>query len=564
MKKFLAQILTLCLVGAFFVGAAHAEVTGLSGSGTQADPYIVSNLDELKWLRDSVNGASLSADDGNDYSGKYIKLTADIDLGNEEWIPIGYKSNDVFNGKFDGGNFTVSNLKITKGTENIGDNNRLGLFGKMTSSSAYIKNLTVENVDITGSWYVAAIVGDAYLGTIDNCHVKGDLAIDCLWDAGFISGEGYATVSNCTVVGNDGSYISSVDAGNVGGIWGYRGEGNCPITNCSVTNVNVGANYGAGGIVGLLHYGNKLSNCSVTDVNVAILDTDNDSNGTAGLLAGFCHGTTSSPCVIDSSNTCTNSVAYNKGEPTLALFGNNMNGGVPVTNLKAQVGTVGYATLEAALAAANDGDTVTLLGDVALTAPVTVASDVTIDLNHKTLTTSQAVAVEADVTVKGIGNVTAESVGFEVASGAKLAITGGTYSAGDELFSAEGDVSVSGGTFDSEVPEEFWADGIVLEKNDDGSYGARAHNISADWTCDADNHWHECGDCDEQADKAAHAFGDWYTGASGKHQRACSTCGYVETGAPATGDIAPIALYMVMLAASAAAFVAICRKKIFG
>ena len=39
-------------------------------------------LEQLKAFRDSVN-------DGKSYQGQYIQLTADIDLGNEAWTPIG-------------------------------------------------------------------------------------------------------------------------------------------------------------------------------------------------------------------------------------------------------------------------------------------------------------------------------------------------------------------------------------------------------------------------------------------------------------------------------------------
>lgn len=52
----------------------------------------------------------------------------------------------------------------------------------------------------------------------------------------------------------------------------------------------------------------------------------------------------------------------------------------------AQIGTVGYETLEAALAAAKDGETVKLLADVTLASKQSIRKELTLDLNGKTLT----------------------------------------------------------------------------------------------------------------------------------------------------------------------------------
>lgn len=87
------------------------------GSGSSADPYRISNGAELAYLADRVNG-------GEDFQGKYIALTADIDLGNVNWTPIGTYTNPFrgnFSGNVNNGTnkpvCTISNLKIS-GTEN--------------------------------------------------------------------------------------------------------------------------------------------------------------------------------------------------------------------------------------------------------------------------------------------------------------------------------------------------------------------------------------------------------------------------------------------------------------
>ena len=81
------------------------------GSGTESDPYKISNANDLKRLATDVNG-------GTYYSGKYFKLTGDIDLSNV-YIhePIGslkegFFSDTInsFQGTFDGDGYTISGL----------------------------------------------------------------------------------------------------------------------------------------------------------------------------------------------------------------------------------------------------------------------------------------------------------------------------------------------------------------------------------------------------------------------------------------------------------------------
>lgn len=64
----------------------------------------ISTLEELKAFRDEVNA-------GNTFKGETIELANDIDLGGEEWTPIGTQSHQ-FQGIFNGNGHTISNLKI--------------------------------------------------------------------------------------------------------------------------------------------------------------------------------------------------------------------------------------------------------------------------------------------------------------------------------------------------------------------------------------------------------------------------------------------------------------------
>ena len=203
-KKILCSVLALAMIlstmgTVVFADNGAGEITSLSGSGIETDPYLVNNLAELKFFRDSVNN-------GNTYDGKYIQLTADIDLANEEWTPIGTSSN-CFKGMFDGNGKTISNLFINWSTDYVsGGNNQnyAGFFGSMNGAGndSGIKNLTIKNVDITGCLYVGAVLGRGYTsGIIENCHVTGDVNIEGYSYIGGIVGRyEYSTDANGALI----------------------------------------------------------------------------------------------------------------------------------------------------------------------------------------------------------------------------------------------------------------------------------------------------------------------------------------------------------------------------
>ena len=64
--------------------------------------YFISTVEQLRALATEVNG-------GTTFSGMQIKLSNDIDLKSEEWMPIG-RSDKAFQGTFDGCGYTISNL----------------------------------------------------------------------------------------------------------------------------------------------------------------------------------------------------------------------------------------------------------------------------------------------------------------------------------------------------------------------------------------------------------------------------------------------------------------------
>lgn len=126
------------------------------GDGSKASPFEIANGEQLANLAKTVN-------EGETYSGQFFKLTANIDLGENEWTPIGGENN-YFEGTFDGNGHTVSNFTINKPEESY-----IGLFGY---NKGTIMNLGVEKAEISGSVRVGGVCGYNY-GTIKNCYNTG-------------------------------------------------------------------------------------------------------------------------------------------------------------------------------------------------------------------------------------------------------------------------------------------------------------------------------------------------------------------------------------------------------
>ena len=108
---------------------------GFDGFGIKTNPYLIEDVEDLKLLAKKVNG-------GTTYEKTYFKQTADIDLNNEPWTPIGTvivinngKDARPFKGTFDGDGYKITNLKVT------GNSNNAGLFG-------YTQDATIKNCNV--------------------------------------------------------------------------------------------------------------------------------------------------------------------------------------------------------------------------------------------------------------------------------------------------------------------------------------------------------------------------------------------------------------------------------
>ena len=159
MERITARIVSIIMAIAIMVGMngfvleAYAEV---GTSGSVDNPHIIMSAEQLQ-------------DINNDVTGHY-KLGANIDLENNEFTPIGNADTGAFSGSFDGNGYTIKNMMVNGGKY-------AGLFG---CNEGDIQNVTVENIDVSGTRYIGGIVGEnTKNGTIKNCSVeKGNIVAE--------------------------------------------------------------------------------------------------------------------------------------------------------------------------------------------------------------------------------------------------------------------------------------------------------------------------------------------------------------------------------------------------
>lgn len=469
-----------------FDEATKSYTDGVTTLELKDGAYEIGTVEQLKLFRDAVN-------EGNSFAKTTVKLTADIDLKNEEWTPIGTSTN-AFQGTFDGGGNTVSNLYINQPSQSD-----VGFFGFTTGGE--IKNLVIENADVTGYLDVGAVAGTPYTSKYTNITLTGTVKVEGYsYVGGMLGKNAYADLTGLTVDAAAGSYVKAESESYrtyVGGVVGFMGEGNITVKDVT-SNINVsGSTCDVGGIAGIAHYGNTFINVTCTAQEVVLVNAEYEGDHLeVGGIAGVWHnqaGTTVQMinCKVEntelksslngveqdvSANVVTGK-SYNaeSGTSGSLLVGQNVTiddatgkytGGefsvsgpdaVDVLNGKladgmqaypesdgslvvdeagyvAAVGDVRYKTLAEALDAAQAGGTVTLLDDVALDATLEISRNVTLELAGFTVTGNVVVQGDADVTFRGgvMTAVSGDSV-IDVKGSAVLNLDGMTVDGGNAL-----------------------------------------------------------------------------------------------------------------------------------
>jgi len=237
----------------------------------------IADAETLALLAKVVNGIGVTA---LSCYGKTICLTQDIDLSayltGTGWTPIG-TSDNIFEGSFNGNGHVVSNLYINNPTADD-----QGLFGRVEGK---LKNIGIENCDVTGGSYnTGGLVGGGH-SSIYNCYATGN--ISGISKTGGLSGgsdfivDSYATgdvtstgnyagglAGDCTEIANSYATGNVVGANIVGSL---VGASNGMLTNCYATGNVTGVNF-VGGLFGSFE-GSQIEN--LTSYSELVIGTNN-------------------------------------------------------------------------------------------------------------------------------------------------------------------------------------------------------------------------------------------------------------------------------------------------
>ena len=224
--------------------ASVDENTNLD-SGT----YSISTAEELAKLATMTNN-------GNVTGNAEFVLDNDIDLSayreNGGWTPIGTKSNS-FRSTFDGNGYKIDNLFINRAK------NYQGLFGY--AGQSVIKNIGVENVDITGGGAsilgaTGGLVGYGFSVHINNSYLIGNVN-NAKGASGGLIGQGVfdIEIQNSFFKGN---VTGRNTVGGLAGILSYQAW----ISN-SYATATISSTSKAGGLIGSANTGSNISvqNC---------------------------------------------------------------------------------------------------------------------------------------------------------------------------------------------------------------------------------------------------------------------------------------------------------------
>ena len=238
-----------------------------AGTGTEADPYQISDVDKLTALATQVNGK------GFDYAGKWFKLMKDITL-TDEWTPIG-NSKTAFDGNLDGGQKSISGLNVNTSAQYAG---LFGAVGKIAVQSLTLQDGSVTCTNGATSW-CGGLAGRSGSLLLNDVHIVNmTINGDGLGGTGGILGGGNASMTACS---NTGGSVSGRYAGGLTG----KGttESSFTFLECSNSAAVTGRLY-AGGMTGCDKGASaKFTNCS----NAGSISGGERANGIAAMGSSF-------------------------------------------------------------------------------------------------------------------------------------------------------------------------------------------------------------------------------------------------------------------------------------
>lgn len=217
-------------------GIALYADEGITGSGTEADPYVICTVDQWSTV---MGKNQRNQYNGNSFYGvsKYIKLGADIDLSGESW------ESRTLTACLDGDGHKLSGISQP-------------LFSVLNGT---VKNLILSDVKIEGTGNQGAIaqtVGNENKATIEKCYVSGSITATGSNNSGVGGLIGAAqnaqgaplTIENCVVNADITGKGSSLAGGLIGSV---SNSDVVTIKKCiAMGTVSTVEDKGSGGLVG--------------------------------------------------------------------------------------------------------------------------------------------------------------------------------------------------------------------------------------------------------------------------------------------------------------------------
>lgn len=219
------------------------------GEGTEASPYLIKTADDLRALSNNMKNDIL-------YNGKFFKVTADIDCG-DNWEPIG--AGKKFKGTFDGNGKTITYHIATDAM----DAKYLGLFSRI-SYAGTVKHLNVAGSINAGNEYtkqMGGVAGDNF-GTVTDCASSVSITTPGDYFGGVI-GINRGTVTNCAASGDlTWTQEDTRRAADLGGVAGQSSNG-AVLKDCTalgnISAATAGEYAGVGRVMGR-NYGTEENN----------------------------------------------------------------------------------------------------------------------------------------------------------------------------------------------------------------------------------------------------------------------------------------------------------------
>ena len=266
------------------------KTTPASGSGTEADPYEISTLEELSWLMGNPR-----VWDKHFIQTTNINASATSDwFGFKGFSPIGKDIPRKFTGSYHGKNNSISNLYINRPGENA-----VGFFG--ATSNADIDSLEIIDIDIIGGNTTGGLAGELYTGSMTECRVSGKISGST---AGGLIGSSLSStitgcISTCDVTGQNAGGLIVINQSNsviddchaTGEVNGQQTTGGLTARNYGViinsysTGTVNGDYMNTGGITGILHDDAQI----IQSYSSSVVTGDDDyTGGLAGKVEDGC------------------------------------------------------------------------------------------------------------------------------------------------------------------------------------------------------------------------------------------------------------------------------------